>query len=85
MDLYFTTVSSTDYGAVNEVLIFPPCETQHCVNVSITDDLINEPEERFSLSISFNTSIFINLGPTAGEVVITDDDGKMNSWAIGKG
>ena len=69
-------MSPSDYEAVNEVLTFAPCETRHCVNVSITDDLVNEPkEETFFFSLNKLTS-FITLSTTAGEVLITDDDGK---------
>ena len=48
--------------------------------MSITNDLNNEPEERFNVSVSLtspdNISSFITLGPVAGDIVITDDDGK---------
>ena len=69
-------MSPSDYEAVSEVLTFAPCETRHCVNVSITDDLVNEPEETFSLSLT-KISSFVTLSTTAGEVLITDDDGKV--------
>ena len=68
-------MSPSDYEAVREVLTFAPCETRHCVNVIITDDLVNEPEETFSLSLNKLTS-FVTLSTAAGEVLITDDDGK---------
>ena len=56
-------------------LTFQPCDRQQCVNVSITDDLINEPEERFAVSLILpgNASSCITLGSA---IVITDDDGK---------
>ena len=59
-------------------LTFQPCDRQQCVNVSITDDLINEPEERFavSLTLSDDASPYLTLGSAAGDIVITDDDGK---------
>ena len=48
------------------------------MNVSITDDLINEPEERFavSLTLSGDNPPYVTLGSAAGDIVITDDDGK---------
>ena len=57
-------------------LTFQPCDMQKCVNVSITDDLINEPEERFavSLTLSDNNPPYVTLGSAAGDIVITDDD-----------
>ncbi|CAI8054449.1 hypothetical protein GBAR_LOCUS29715, partial [Geodia barretti] len=70
-----SAVSPSDYEALSEVLTFAPCDTQHCVNVIITDDLVNEPEETFSLSLNKLTS-FVTLSTAAGEVLITDDDDK---------
>ena len=73
---FFALVSPSDYEALSEVLTFAPCDTQHCVNVSITDDLVNElEEETFSLTLN-KISSFVILSTTAGEVLITDDDGK---------
>ena len=46
------------------------------MNISIADDLINEPVEKFSLSISVNSEYHLSLFPTSAEVVIIDDDGK---------
>ena len=71
----FALVSHSDYEAVSEVLTFAPCDTRRCVNVVITDDLVNEPKETFSFSLT-KISSFITLSTTAGEVLITDDDGK---------
>ena len=73
-----SSVSPEDYEAVDVTLTFQPCDRQQCVNVSITDDLINEPEERFavSLTLSDDASSLINLVSATGDIVITDDDGK---------
>ena len=68
-------MSPSDYEAVTEVLTFAPCDTLLCMNVIITDDLLNEPEETFSLRLT-NISSFVTLNTTAGVVLITDDDGK---------
>ena len=80
MLIVFHAVSPADYKAMDVMLAFEPCDTQQCQNMSITDDLINEPEERFNVSVSLtspdNISSFITLGPVAGDIVITDDDGK---------
>ena len=77
MLIVFHAVSPADYDVM---LAFEPCDTQQCRNVSITNDLNNEPEERFNVSVSLtspdNISSFITLGPVAGDIVITDDDGK---------
>ena len=59
-------------------MVFAPCDSQQCVNISITNDLINEPEETFtiSLTVSGETPSFITLTSANGEVVTHDDDGK---------
>ena len=76
----FRAVSPADYEAVDVTLTFQPCDQQQCVNVSITDDLINESEERFAvcLTLSDDNPPYLTLGPAAGDIVITDDDGKEN-------
>ena len=76
----FHAVSPTDYEAVDVTLTFQPCDRQQCVNVSITDDLINEPEERFavSLTLSDDNPPYVTLGSATGGIVISDDDGKEN-------
>ena len=69
-------MSPSDYEAVSEVLTFAPCDTLLCMNVIITDDLVNESkEETFSFSLT-EISSFVTLSTTAGYVLITDDDGK---------
>ena len=70
--------SSSDYVAVNEELTFASCDTQLCVSVRITDDLISEPDEMFAVSLTTPTDSlsFITLSSVAAEVVITDNDGK---------
>ena len=57
---------------------FEQCETQHCVNITIIDDLINEPEESFSYTLERTPQLgpAIHLNPVSGEVLIIDDDGK---------
>ena len=44
----FTSVQTMDYGPLDVVLIFEACETRKCVNVSILDDFVEEPEEFFN-------------------------------------
>ena len=71
------TVSPEDYEALNLNVTFSPCEKRRCVNVSIVDDYISEPEERFTTSLSTTPDLShsILVHPTTGEVTITDDDG----------
>ena len=61
--------------SVDEEVTFAACESQRCVSVRITDDLVNEPEETFSLSLTRSTSTHITFSSVTAEVVVTDDDG----------
>ena len=68
------TVNPTDYQALNVSVAFQPCDSQHCVSVSIINDLINEPEEKFSIILS-SSGDGIAITVANGEVTIMDDDG----------
>ena len=72
----FYTESPADYVAVDQVLTFAACESQRCVNVSLANDLVSEPEETFSLSLTRSTRSHISITSATGVVVITDDDGE---------
>ena len=58
-------------------MTFPSCGKRRCVNVTIVNDLIDEPEEKFTISLSAvpGSSHLILVHPATGEVVITGDDG----------
>ena len=46
------------------------------MNISIVDDLINEPVERISLSLSTDPILYLTLSPQTSEVAIIDNDGE---------
>ena len=77
-------VSPPDYAAVCEVLTFAPCDSQHCVNVTIFNDMFTESEERLSLSLyeTIDTPSYISLNQTAGSIVIVDDDSKESVFKV---
>ena len=69
------------------MLAFGPNQIQHCVNVSIIDDLMYEPCETFRLTLtrSSTTPLFVSLGVTAGAVIIfyhDEDNIGMNRFKI---
>ena len=62
---------------LEEVLMFDACETQQCVAVTIVDDMIDEPEENFHVSLERTPDLDsrITLEPVEGEILIIDNDG----------
>ena len=69
-----------DYMTLAEVLMFDVCETRQCVNVTIADDLVNEPQESFHVSLERTPGLDsrITLEPVDGEIVIVDNEGKLH-------
>ena len=61
------------------LLTFDTCETRKCVNVSITDDGVDEPDEFFILNLtrSSNFRSKIEFGPDHGQVQIIGGDGEL--------
>ena len=75
--LYDLTVSPGDYVSERQIIGFSACETQKCANVTIVDDSVDEPEERFfyTLMRSSDLDSRITLGPErVGEVIIMDNE-----------
>ena len=60
------------------ILQFDTCDVRQCANVSIVNDLVDEPEEFFSYTLERTPGLNdrIDLDPTIGTVVITDDESK---------
>ena len=73
------TVQTTDYGALNVLLTFDTCETRKCVNVSITDDGVDEPDEFFIFNLTRTSNLHskIQLGRDQGQVQIIGGDGEL--------
>ena len=68
-----------DYGALDVILMFDECEKRRCVNVTITQDLVDEPDEFFIFHLSRTTDLspHIQLDPGNGSIEIVDDDGEQ--------
>ena len=67
-----------DNGALNEILMFEACETLKRVNVTITDDGVDELDEFFPYHLRRTTSLDprITLDPVDGQIEIVDNDGE---------
>ena len=73
----YSTVSPGDYESLNQIILtFSPCDTQHCVNVTIMDDTEDEPNEFFFYTLQETLGLHpnIELAPVNGEIVIIDND-----------
>ena len=68
-----------DYGALDVILMFDECERRRCVNVTITQDLVDEPDEFFTFHLNRTPDLSprIYLNPVNGTIEIVDDDGKQ--------
>ena len=68
-----------------QIIRFSACETQNCANVTIVDDSVDEPEERFFYTLvrSSGLDFRITLGPTTvGEVIIMDNESMCSNRLI---
>ena len=70
-----------DYLELSSILSFAACETQRCVNVTIVDDLMVEPDTIFDYTLERTSGLDmrISLDPIDGQIKITDNDGKVPS------
>ena len=68
-----------DYRALAVILTFDECEKKRCMNVSITQDLVEEPDEFFTFHLNRTTDLSprIDLDPVDGRIEIVDDDSEQ--------
>ena len=69
-----------DYIGFSMILTFDTCEIRRCVNVSIVDDMVDEPDEVFDYILTpppAGLDPRITIRPDMGEIFIIDDDGKV--------
>ena len=72
-----------DYIALSMTLTFDTCDTRRCVNVSIVEDIVNEPDEVFDYSLvpaPIGLDPRITIRPDMGAVLITDNDGNNKEY-----
>ena len=70
-----------DYGELDVILMFDECERRRCVNISITQDLVDELNENFTFHLNRTPDLspHIYLDPVNGTIEIVDDDGMQCS------
>ena len=66
------TEGDQDYEPLSRTLSFVSCDTQLCVNIRILSDLIQEPDEYFSVVLERTSELDsrIALDPAEGQIVI---------------
>ena len=69
-----------DYIGLSRILSFAACETRQCVDVVIVDELVDEPHEKFDITLERTPDLnsMIILDPVEEEIFI-QDDGKL-TW-----
>ena len=77
-DLSFSTVNPMDYLELNSTLSFDACQNRSCINVTIVDDMVDEPLEYFDFTLEKTPDLDtrISLNPVDGRIAIIDNDGK---------
>ena len=71
-----SAVTPMDYNReLFTILSFSACETRQCVDVAIVDDIMNEPEEEFNVTLERTPDLDsrITLDPDNGKIFIQDD------------
>ena len=65
---------------MSTILRFAACEKRHCVDVTIVNDAVDEPDEMFGITLERIPGLNdrITLDPVDGVVIIIDDDGRFN-------
>ena len=79
MCLLVSTGNARDYEARSETLLFADCDSKPCMNVFIDDDSVIESDESFLYTLQRTPGLDprVILDPSAGEVIIMDNDGRL--------
>ena len=72
----YSSVSPSDYSELNTTLMLSFSIKRRCVDVTIVNDLVDEPDENFFYTLEWTSGLpQISLQSTRGEIEIVDDDG----------
>ena len=72
--LLHSAVTPLDYKReLFTILSFSACEKRQCVDVAIVNDLMDDPEERFGVTLENISDSRIILDPVNGQIFIQDD------------
>ncbi len=71
-----SATSGSDYEAIDQIITFDAGTTSKTVSVTVNDDLIQEPDETFTVSVTPTDSSVIAGTATSAIATIQDDDAK---------
>ena len=73
-----------DYLELNSILSFDACHTRRCINVTIVDDLVDEPLEYFDFTLERTPDLDtrISLNPVDGWIAIIDNGKFFRSFHL---
>ena len=76
------TESPEDYESVNTLLTFNANEAERCVRVDIVDSARLEQTESFGVTLERTPGLDerVHLNPTAGIIIIVNDDSEFNFY-----
>ena len=65
-----------DYRPLDVISMFDECERRRCVNVAITQDLVDEDGELFTFHLRRTTGLSpcIGLDPVNGSIIVDDGE-----------
>ena len=86
--LFFCSiVDGEDFQQIDDMIVtFGDCQNRSCINITIVDDMVNEPVESFTYTLEMipGSNSAICLEPVGGEVIIIDDDGRLGGCVPSK-
>ena len=73
------TIASADYVSSSVALVFGASNRKQCVPIPVTNDMVPEDPEHFSVVLSMTTPLAgVILTPDNATVVVNDDDGECS-------
>ncbi|HEX8281459.1 MAG TPA: Calx-beta domain-containing protein, partial [Chthoniobacterales bacterium] len=74
-----SATAGSDYQQSLGTLVFAPSETAKLVQVALIDDLVAEPTENFSLTLSNGQNGTVDPARSAATITINDNDGSSST------
>ena len=79
-----TATAGTDYVAASATLTFAPGETEKNIQITITDDGVDEEQEDETFTVTLSSANNASLDVSSSTVTITDDDDPVVTASFGQ-